>query len=345
MGWTYLRAGVDIDAKKKLIEAVTPDLRRTYRPQVMGDIGGFAGLFAMKGLPYREPVLVAATDGVGTKLKIATETGQHATIGIDLVAMCANDVAVTGADPLFFLDYFATGRLDAAVATEVIRGIALGCEEAGCALIGGETAEMPGLYPEGAYDLAGFCVGVVERQEILDGSAVREGDALLGLASSGVHSNGLSLVRRILEGSLGLCYADAPQALGAPLGEILLTPTRIYVRALRGLRAHGYLRAAAHITGGGWPENIPRVLPEGLGVRVRRGAWPVPAIFRFLQQSGDVSDDEMFHTFNMGIGMACVVPGGDAQAALGCLRDLGESAALVGEVVATDGPRVTFVEA
>jgi phosphoribosylformylglycinamidine cyclo-ligase len=345
MGWTYLQAGVNIDAKKRLIEAVTPHLRRTYRPQVVGDIGRFAGLFTMKGLPYREPVLVASTDGVGTKVKIAAATGKHASIGIDLVAMCANDVAVMGADPLFFLDYLATGHLDTAVAAEVIRGIARGCEEAGCALIAGETAEMPEVYPEAVYDLAGFCVGVAERCEILDGSAVRAGDALVGVASSGLHCNGFSLVRRILEVCLGLSYFDAPQALGAPLGEILLTPTRIYVRALRELRARGCLRAAAHVTGGGWLENIPRILPEGLGVRVRLGSWPVPPIFRFLQQGGDVSEEEMFHTFNMGIGLACVVPGGEVQAALGCLREIGESAFLVGEVVPPRGSRVHFVEA
>jgi phosphoribosylformylglycinamidine cyclo-ligase len=258
--------------------------------------------------------------------------------------MCANDVAVTGAEPLFFLDYFACGRLDAAVAAAVIGGIARGCEEAGCSLIGGETAELPGFYPEGHYDLAGFCVGIVERDAILDGSAVREGDALIGLSSSGLHSNGFSLARRILEGALGMDYSDAPKPLGRPLGEILLTPTRIYVRSLRVLREAGFLSAAAHITGGGWVDNIPRVLPEGLGARVRKESWPIPAIFPFLRRGGEVDEAEMYRTFNMGIGMVCVVPASAADAALSRVRAVGESAHRVGEVVRTQGARVSFVE-
>jgi phosphoribosylformylglycinamidine cyclo-ligase len=343
MGLTYRQSGVDIDAKLSLVEAIRPALRKTYGPQVLGDVGGFAALFAMKDLPYRDPVLVSGTDGVGTKLKIAFATGKHDTVGIDLVAMCANDVAVTGADPLFFLDYFATGRLDPSVAAEVIRGIARGCEQAGCALVGGETAELPGFYADGEYDLAGFCVGAVDRSALLDGSAVREGDALVGLASSGLHSNGFSLARRIVEEVLGLSYADALAALGAPLGEVLLRPTRIYVPALRALRAAGLLRAAAHVTGGGWIENIPRTLPQDLAVRVRPGSWPIPPVFDFLQRGGGVDDREMFRTFNMGIGMTCVVPAGATDAALARLRDAGERAFAVGEVVRARGDtRVLF---
>jgi phosphoribosylformylglycinamidine cyclo-ligase len=344
MRWTYRKAGVDIDAKLKLVEAIKPDLRKTYRPEVMGDVGGFAGLFAMKGLPYRDPVLVSGTDGVGTKLKIAFATGLHGSVGIDLVAMCANDVAVTGADPLFFLDYFATGRLEVEVAQEVIRGIARGCEEAGCALIGGETAELPGFYPDGEYDLAGFCVGAVERDAILDGSRVKPGDAVVGIASSGLHSNGFSLARRVLESALGFSYTDAPKALGAPLGQILLTPTRIYVRSLQALREAGLLHAAAHITGGGWVDNIPRVLPKGAGVRVRKGAWPVPAIFPFLAQGGSIDEGEMYRTFNMGIGMVCVVAARGVDAALAALSRVGEQAYLVGTVVEDPSSAVAFEE-
>jgi phosphoribosylformylglycinamidine cyclo-ligase len=342
MRWTYRKAGVDIDAKLKLVEAVRPDIRKTYRPQVLGDIGGFAGLFSLAGLSYRDPVLVAGTDGVGTKLKVAFATGEHGTVGIDLVAMCANDVAVTGAEPLFFLDYFAAGRLDVAVATAVIQGIARGCEEAGCALIGGETAELPGSYPEGEYDLAGFCVGIVERNGILDGRRVAEGDAVIGLASSGLHSNGFSLARRVLESALGFSYGDAPHALGAPIGEILLRPTRIYVRALRALHRAGLLNAAAHITGGGWLDNIPRVLPPGLGVRVRKGSWPIPAIFPFLQQGGEIDEHEMYRTFNMGIGMVCVVPASRAAEAAAMLEAAGERAYPVGSIVAGATAPVSF---
>ncbi len=329
---TYRDAGVDIEAGGRLVERIKPAAARTRRPGVLAGLGGFGSLFELKG--YREPVLVAGTDGVGTKLRLAGQLDRHDTVGIDLVAMCVNDIVVQGAEPLFFLDYYATGRLDEAVAARVIEGIARGCELAGCALIGGETAEMPGMYQPGDYDLAGFAVGVVEKDRLIDGSRVAPGDALIGLAASGPHSNGYSLIRRILERS----GADPHQALeGAPLAERLLAPTRIYVRALLALMAAVEVRAAAHITGGGLPENLPRALPADTRAVIDASRWPRPAVFDWLQSAGRVEDAEMYRTFNCGIGMAVCVPAAAREAALACLVEQGETAWVIGEVTAGAG--------
>ncbi len=319
----YARAGVDIDAGDAVVDGIRGAVESTRRPGVIGGIGGFGGLFALGGR-YRDPVLVSGTDGVGTKLLVAQRLGRHTTIGVDLVAMCVNDVVTLGAEPLFFLDYFATGKLQPAVAVEVVEGIAAGCREAGCALIGGETAEMPGMYGPGHYDLAGFCVGAVERGAVVDGAQIQAGDALVGLPSSGLHSNGYSLVRALVD---PLDWSQ-PHGLDEPLAEALLRPTRIYVRdALRAVAEHG-ARGLVHITGGGLPGNVPRVLPPGLGARLIRGSWPVPPIFPLLQRLGDVPEADMLRTFNCGLGMVLVLPPERAEA---CARALGGH--LVGEVV------------
>jgi phosphoribosylformylglycinamidine cyclo-ligase len=326
---TYRDAGVDIDAGDALVEAIKPIAKRTHRPGVLAGIGGFGAMFEIPPGQYREPVLVSSTDGVGTKLKLAIELGKHDTIGIDLVAMCVNDIVVQGAEPLFFLDYFATGKLDNAVAAQVIAGIGRGCEQAGCALVGGETAEMPGLYAPGEYDLAGFTVGVVEKSRIIDGSAVRANDTLIGIASSGPHSNGYSLIRRIVE----VTRADLGQSLeGRTLGDTLLEPTRIYVKSLLALTQTLPVRAAAHITGGGLPGNLPRVLPDGTRAVIDNRAWRRPAVFDWLQKGGNVADVEMYRTFNCGIGMVLVVAPGDAERALTILQERGESAHIIGHI-------------
>jgi phosphoribosylformylglycinamidine cyclo-ligase len=327
-GLTYRDAGVDIDAGDALVDRIKPIVRRTMRPEVLAGVGGFG---ALVGLPqrYREPVLVSGTDGVGTKLRLAIDTGRHDRIGIDLVAMCVNDVAVQGAEPLLFLDYYATGKLSVDVAESVISGIAEGCLQAGCALVGGETAEMPGMYHGGDYDLAGFCVGVVERSEILDGSRVEAGDAIIGLASSGVHSNGYSLVRKLIE----VTGADQrTMVAGQPLFDRLLTPTRIYVKSMLKLAAAVPVSAFAHITGGGLTDNIPRVLPDGLEAHLRRGQWHRDPLFDWLASSGNIQPAEMYRTFNCGIGMIAVVRAADADTALALLRAAGETATLVGEI-------------
>jgi phosphoribosylformylglycinamidine cyclo-ligase len=336
---SYRDAGVDIDAGNRLVELIKPAARRTQRPGVLGGLGGFGALFELPVGRYREPVLVSGTDGVGTKLRLAIETGRHDTIGIDLVAMCANDIVVQGAEPLFFLDYYATGKLEVEVAADVIRGIARGCELAGAALVGGETAEMPGMYEAGDYDLAGFCVGVVEKSRIIDGSRVAAGDVLLGLASSGPHSNGYSLIRKIIEVS----GADLAQPFeGRTLGETLLAPTRIYVRPLLQLFERISVHALAHITGGGLLENIPRVLPEHTLAAIEVGSLPRPAIFDWLQSRGGVADEEMFRTFNCGVGMVVCVAPGDAETALETLRAAGETVWRIGTVEASAerAPRV-----
>jgi phosphoribosylformylglycinamidine cyclo-ligase len=340
---SYRDAGVDIDAGDALVERIKPFAKRTLRPEVIAGIGGFGALVEI-GSRYREPVLVASTDGVGTKLKLAFELARHDTVGIDLVAMSANDVLVQGAEPLFFLDYFACGRLDVAVAAEVVRGVAAGCEQAGCALIGGETAEMPGMYPPGEYDLAGFAVGVVEKSAIVDGRSIAPGDAVLGLASSGAHSNGFSLVRRILE----IARADlrAPFADGDPrsLGEALLAPTRIYVKPMLALMRSLRVKGIAHVTGGGLVENVPRILPPGVQARLERSRWPRPALFDWLQRTGNVADDEMHRVFNCGIGMVVVVADEDAARACEELARHGERVYRIGEIVArSDGARATLV--
>jgi len=330
---TYRDAGVDIDAGDALVEAIKPFAKRTLRPEVLAGIGGF-GALAEVPKKYREPVLVSGTDGVGTKLKLAFQLGRHDTIGIDLVAMSVNDILVQGAEPLFFLDYFACGKLDVAVATEVVKGIARGCELAGCALIGGETAEMPGMYAEGEYDLAGFAVGVVEKSAIVNGRDIAPGDALLGLASSGAHSNGYSLVRRIIERSKPDLKADFH---GRPLGEVLIEPTRIYVKPLLALMRQLRVKGMAHITGGGLVENVPRVLPQTVKAVISRSSWPVPPLFEWLQREGGVADEEMLRVFNCGIGMGVVVAAEDAEAAVRALSGTGETVFRVGRIEARKG--------
>jgi phosphoribosylformylglycinamidine cyclo-ligase len=336
---TYRSAGVDIDAGDALVERIKGHVRRTRRPEVMSELGGFAGLCSIP-TRYKQPLLVSCTDGVGTKLKLAFLTGRHDTVGIDLVAMNVNDMVVCGAEPLFFLDYFAAGKLEVGVAERVIAGIADGCQAAGCSLLGGETAELPGFYADGEYDLAGFCVGIVEAGRQVDGSAIRAGDRLLGLASSGFHSNGYSLVRRVLLEHMRLPLDAPAPGLDEPLGAALLRPTRIYVRALRALYDAGLLRGAAHITGGGLVDNPPRMLPDGarLRLRLRTGSWPVPPIFDLVSRGGDVDPAEMLRTFNMGLGMVVCVPGDRAAEATTLLERADEQVFSVGEVVAADAP-------
>jgi len=330
-GTSYRDAGVDIEAGDALVEAIKPLARATTRAGVLGGLGGFGALFDPRAAGFTDPVLVATTDGVGTKLRLAIETGFHDQVGIDLVAMCVNDLVVQGAEPLFFLDYFATGKLDAAQATRVIGGIAEGCRIAGCALVGGETAEMPGMYDGGDYDLAGFSVGAAERGRLLP-LDVAPGDVVLGLPSSGVHSNGFSLVRRVVEDA-GLRWdVPAPWSPGETLGQALLAPTRIYVRALLDLHRAGELRAAAHITGGGLPGNLPRVLPAGMRAVLDAGAWTPPPVFGWLARTGRVAAAEMLRVFNCGVGMALVVR--DADAAMAILRDAGEAPMRIGRIEA-----------
>jgi len=332
-GFSYRDAGVDIDAGDALVEAIKPFARRTMRPEVLAGIGGFGALCELPK-KYRHPVLVSGTDGVGTKLKLAFALGRHATVGIDLVAMSVNDVLVQGAEPLFFLDYYACGKLDTRVASEVVKGIARGCEIAGCALIGGETAEMPGMYPEGEYDLAGFCVGVVEKDRILDGRSIRPGDAILGLASSGAHSNGYSLIRKILERS-------------KPDGNLLdaiMEPTRIYVKPVLKLLERVPVKGIAHITGGGITENVPRILQKDLSARIKKAAWPRPELFSWLQREGNVAEDEMYRVFNCGIGMVLVVEAADAARAADQLRAEGETVYQIGKIDASPGEPVAIVD-
>ena len=326
---TYRDAGVDIDAGDELVERIKPLVRRTQRREVLGGIGGFGALVEVPLDRFVRPVLVSGTDGVGTKLRLAIETGRHDTIGIDLVAMCANDVVVQGAEPLYFLDYYATGKLRVDVAAAVIQGIAEGCVQAGAALVGGETAEMPGMYAGDDYDLAGFCVGIVEKDSIIDGRLVAEGDAVIGLASSGAHSNGYSLIRKLV----GLSGATAATELdGRPLFDRLLAPTRIYVRSLLQLTRRLPVHGLAHITGGGLTDNIPRTLPDGLEVVLSRRAWHRDPLFDWLQRSGSLPDAEMYRTFNCGIGMVVIVAQSDAESALTLLRAQGEVANLIGNV-------------
>ncbi|HUG98367.1 MAG TPA: phosphoribosylformylglycinamidine cyclo-ligase [Gammaproteobacteria bacterium] len=329
---TYKDAGVDIDAGNALVERIKPLVATTRRPGVLSGIGGFGGLFELPQ-GYRRPVLVAGTDGVGTKLKLAIESGRHDSVGIDLVAMCVNDVIVQGAEPLFFLDYYGTGRLEVDVAAAVIAGIADGCRQAGAALLGGETAELPGFYEGGDYDLAGFCVGIVEYDRIIDGSRVAAGDAVVGIASSGLHSNGYSLARKVLERS-GASH-DTPLE-GLPLIDHLLAPTRIYVKPLLALLDEIEVHAMAHITGGGLPENLPRVLPDGLMATIDRGSWRRPAVFDWLQSEGGIADAELYRTFNCGLGMAVVLPESAAQQAVALLGAHGEQAWIAGRIEAGD---------
>ncbi|MEY2336076.1 phosphoribosylformylglycinamidine cyclo-ligase [Acidithiobacillus ferrianus] len=338
---TYRSAGVNIDAGNALVDRIKPLAQSTYRAGVLGGIGGFGGLFALPA-GYREPVLVSGTDGVGTKLLLALEANQHGGIGVDLVAMCVNDILVSGAEPLWFLDYYACGQLDKTLAETVIAGIAEGCRQSGCALLGGETAEMPGMYPAGHYDLAGFAVGIVEKSEILTGGACREGDAVIGIASSGAHSNGYSLIRQILVRSGAHAHV---QINGEPLVDLLLRPTRIYVKAIQSLRKTVTVHALAHITGGGLVENLPRSLPENLAARIDPQTWQTPALFQWLQEQGQISTEEMRRVFNAGIGMVAIVPWAERQTAVQSLLDSGEQAFVIGELTARqDGEGVAFLD-
>jgi len=330
-GLAYRDAGVDIDAGDALVEAIKPAARATDRPGVMGGLGGFGALFDLRAAGFTDPILVAATDGVGTKLRIAIETGLLETVGQDLVAMCVNDLVCQGAEPLFFLDYYATGKLDAAAAAKVVRGIAAACEACGCALVGGETAEMPGMYPPGDFDLAGFAVGAAERGALLP-QPVAPGDVLIGLASDGAHSNGYSLIRRIVADA-GLGW-DAPAPFtDGPLGAALMTPTRLFVRAALALIRHAEARALAHVTGGGLTGNLPRVLPEGVGAEIDLSAWTRPALFDWLAAQGGVAQAEMLRAFNCGVGMVAAVPPDQAETALALLAQAGERAFVIGRAV------------
>jgi phosphoribosylformylglycinamidine cyclo-ligase len=343
-GLTYAQAGVDIDAGNRMVELIKSLVRATARPGADAEIGGFGGLFDLKRAGYRDPVLVAATDGVGTKLKVAIETGRHDTIGIDLVAMSVNDLVVQGAEPLFFLDYYACGKLEPEIAAAVVAGISLGCREAGCALIGGETAEMPGIYRGDDYDLAGFAVGAVERDAVLPRADIVEGDVIIGLASSGVHSNGYSLVRKVVE-KTGLSWtAPAPFMPDVSLGETFLTPTRIYVKScLAAIRDTKAVKGLAHITGGGFPGNIPRVLPKGLGARINLASVRVLPVFQWLASDGGIAQNEMLRTFNCGIGMIVVTSAKDANAVVQSFARAGETVTTIGSVMkASEDRRVVY---
>ena len=333
-GLTYRDAGVDIDAGEALVERIKPHVKRSMRREVLAGVGGFGALVELPLSRWKRPVLVSGTDGVGTKLRLAIETGRHGSIGVDLVGMCVNDVAVQGAEPLFFLDYYATGQLDVSVAESVVAGIAEGCVLAGCALVGGETAEMPGMYHPGDYDLAGFCVGVVEKSAIIDGRQIAPGDVVMGLSSSGAHSNGYSLIRRILE----ISQADLEMDIaGRTLIERLLVPTRIYVKSMLALAAEIPVKGFAHITGGGLTDNIPRVLPAGTAVSLERDSWPRDPLFEWLQTQGRIADAEMYRTFNCGIGMVAIVSADDADQAEQLLAAQGESVYRIGRVTAGAG--------
>ncbi len=344
MSEAYKNAGVDIAAGNEAVERMKKHVKRTYRPEVMTELGGFGALFGLNKDKYEEPVLVSGTDGVGTKLKIAFAADRHDTIGIDAVAMCVNDIVVQGAEPLFFLDYLACDKVVPEKIEAIVAGIAEGCHQAGCALIGGETAEMPGMYSAGEYDIAGFTVGVADKAKLVTGADIAPGDTVIGLASSGVHSNGFSLVRKLLLEEDGYELNEVVPELGAPLADVLLAPTKIYVKPLLGLLEQLPVKGMAHITGGGFIENIPRVLPEGVNVDINYGSWPVLPIFDLLQKKGGVSNRDMFTTFNMGVGLVLVVAEADGERALELLKAAGEEAYLIGTV--TEGERVvTFTGA
>jgi phosphoribosylformylglycinamidine cyclo-ligase len=334
MGFSYRQAGVNIDAGNKAVELMKPAVKRTTRPEVLSGLGGFGGLFALDLKKFSDPVLVSGTDGVGTKLKLAFQMDCHDTIGQDAVAMCVNDILVQGAEPLFFLDYLAVGKLDPQRVADIVEGVAKGCELAGCALIGGETAEMPGFYSEGEYDIAGFAVGAVNREDLIDGSKIQEGDILIGLSSSGFHSNGFSLVRKVFE---TYSWDSIFPELQEPLGDALLRPTRIYAKTIIPLLESRKLLGMAHITGGGLTENIPRILPEGLGVHIDRKSWAVPPLFSLLQRLGEVEDAEMYRTFNMGIGFILIVHPEDVESIQSLLEVSGEKSLIIGKVIQGEG--------
>ena len=332
---TYKDSGVDVERGYEAVRLMKEHVKRTFNDNVLGDLGSFGGFYSIENSGMSKPVLVAGTDGVGTKLKLAFLTGRHDTVGIDCVAMCVNDVVCQGAMPLFFLDYLATGNLKPELAATIVHGVAEGCLQAGCALIGGETAEMPGFYPEGEYDLAGFCVGMVDRAQAINGSGIRAGDTLVGLASSGVHSNGFSLVRRLLVNDETDLNAHVDE-LGCSLADELLRPTRIYVRTIKELISRFTIKGIAHITGGGFIENIPRILPDGLTARIDRGSWPVQPIFRMMQRISGMEDEQIYNTFNMGIGMVLAVDSEEADAVVCAANSLGEKAFVIGEVIASE---------
>lgn len=338
---TYRKAGVDIGEGERFVDMISPLVRKTFRPEVISGLGSFGALFKLDIAKYREPVLVSGTDGVGTKLKIAFMADRHTTVGIDLVAMCVNDILTSGAEPLFFLDYFATGKLSPEKATLVIEGIVEGCRDAGCALVGGETAEMPGFYQDGEYDLSGFAVGVVERSQIIDGSAVNAGDCLIGLLSTGLHSNGYSLARKVFFALGKMDVAAYVPELGTTLAEELLKPTRIYVKALDALRGRVNVKGMAHITGGGIPGNLPRVLPAGVSASIMKGSWPVPPVFGLIREIGNVPQKDMVRTFNMGVGCIMIVPETSSDNAVSLLRAAGFDSSIIG--IVTHGNReVTY---
>jgi len=342
---TYKQAGVDIDAGDEFVNRIKPLVRSTFRPEVLTDLGGFGGLFRLQASRYTDPVLVSGTDGVGTKLKIAFLMDRHDTVGIDLVAMCVNDVAVSGAEPLFFLDYLATGKLAVPKAEAIVKGIAEGCRQAGCALIGGETAEMPSFYPDGEYDLAGFAVGVVDRPKIIDGKTIQPGDVLIGVASTGLHSNGYSLARRVLFDDGKLTVDSRPSDLDRPLGDVLLTPTRIYAKQIMALTRDCAIKGIAHITCGGLTESLPRIFPAQSRARIHRQAWPVPPIFALLAKMGRIETDEMHRVFNMGIGLVVVVAPQLADTVIATLATLGDKSYVIGEMAAEESghPLVEYV--
>jgi phosphoribosylformylglycinamidine cyclo-ligase len=329
----YKAAGVDIDAGNEAVNRMKSHVARTMRPEVSTLLGGFGGGFQLDITKYKQPMLVSGTDGVGTKLKLAFMMDKHDTIGIDAVAMCVNDIVVMGAEPLFFLDYLATGKVVPGVIEEIIKGVADGCEQSGCALIGGETAEMPGMYQDGEYDIAGFTVGVVDKEKMIDINNVKAGDVVIGLASSGIHSNGYSLVRKLFFGDNDFALDHVFEEIGKPLGEVLLTPTRIYVKTILELLKQHEIKAMAHITGGGFFENIPRALPEGLSVEINVGSWPVLPVFEVMGRLGNITTNDLYRTFNMGIGMVLIVPEAQADAILTAAEELGDSAYLIGKVV------------
>ncbi|WP_404303387.1 phosphoribosylformylglycinamidine cyclo-ligase [Paenibacillus sp. DP01] len=344
MSEAYKNAGVDIDAGNEAVERMKKHVKRTFRPEVLTDLGGFGALFGLNKDKYEEPVLVSGTDGVGTKLKLAFAMDRHDTIGIDAVAMCVNDIVVGGAEPLFFLDYLACDKVVPEKIEAIVAGIAEGCHQSGCALVGGETAEMPGMYSEGEYDIAGFTVGIVDKSKIINGSSIVPGDTVIGLASSGVHSNGFSLVRKLLLEQQGYDLHDEIEGLNGKLGDVLLEPTKIYVKSVLALLDKVKVKGMAHITGGGFIENIPRVLPDHVNVDIQYGTWPILPIFQLMQEKGEISNKDMFTTFNMGIGMVIVVEAEHAQTALEVLKEQGEAAYVIGKV--TEGSSiVTFTGA
>ncbi|PPA68986.1 phosphoribosylformylglycinamidine cyclo-ligase [Jeotgalibacillus proteolyticus] len=342
MSNAYRQAGVDIEAGYESVKRMKKHVARTARPGVMGSFGGFGGMFDLSSLPYKEPVLISGTDGVGTKLRLAFAMDSHDTIGVDCVAMCVNDIIAQGAEPLYFLDYLAVGKAVPEKIEQLVKGIADGCEQSGCALIGGETAEMPGMYEEDEYDMAGFAVGACEKSEIITGEKIKEGHILIGLSSSGIHSNGYSLVRKSLLEDKGYALTDMVEGLDQPLGEVLLTPTKLYAKSVLPLLKEVKVMGMAHVTGGGFYENLPRMLPEGLGVEITLGSWPVHPVFNVIQEAAGMTQDELFHVFNMGIGFVVVVKEDQAEKALNSIAASGEDAYLIGKVTAANEERVTF---